>query len=149
MPIFTDYQIIVSRIIDLHTKHCVIMAPITEEQELEIDNAESICIKNNNVAFSIMPNKVIFYGEIDFTAGSEDMDTLSEVNWLSDFIERGICVPSDYNFDEHCCNSPLPLYRYTQTFRPEVLTKYKYACLGKPQRIVIFNHNIHGTYRSA
>ena len=148
MPIFTDYQIIVSRTIDLHTKHCIIMAPITEEQEIQIDKAETVRIETPKVVFSVVPNRVIFYGNIDFKEGSDDMYTLAEVNWLANFIERGICIPADYNYEDHCCNSPLPSHRYTQTFRPEAITKYKYACLGKPERIIIFNHNINGTFRN-
>lgn len=148
MPIFTSYQIITSRILDCHTKHCIIIAPITEEQELELDNAKPIDFNFPNKTIRISSNDVIFYGNIDFNNGSEDMETLSEVNWLSNFIEKGICIPADYNYDEHVCYSPLPSYRYTQTFRPEVLTKYKYACLGKPDRCIIFNYNIHGTFKS-
>ena len=147
MPVFTEYQIIISRIIDMHTKHCIVIAPITEEQELKIDNAETINIQTQVVKFVINPNKVIFYGNIDFSESSEDMDTLSEVSWLNTF-ERGISIPSDYNYKEHVCNSPINVCRYTQTFRPEVLTKYKYACLGKPDRCVIFNHIINGTFKS-
>ena len=58
-------------------------------------------------------------------------------------------VPSDYNYEEHCCYSPIRSYRYYDTTNPAVVAQYMHARLGKPQRCCIFKEKRNGIHKVA
>ena len=118
-------------------KELIIMIPITEDDEKQLDKGSLHIIKGDQ-EFVILPDKIICYGKIDFSNNSEDLDTISNMNWLDHLILRGVTVPSDYNYEEHSCCPPGKYIRYYDTTNPAVIVKYAHACLGKPERCCIF-----------
>lgn len=120
-------------------KESIIMIPITEDDEQKLDKG-SLRVIIDSKEFFIFPNNVICYGEIDFSNDSEDMNTISNMNWLDHLTLRGVTVPSDYNYEDHCCYPPGKYIRYYDTTNPSIVAKYAHACLGKPQRCCIFKH---------
>lgn len=151
MPIFKDYQIILCRTTDFHKQSRIIMIPITEEEEVEIDaklnreKADVIFEKQcGKLKVAIKPRDIQFYGEIDFSDTSEDLDEIDKAKWFESLEEGSVPVPSDYDYNTHCCYSPINKFRYTETFYPSILVRYKHACLGKPERVVIFKATYNG-----
>ena len=142
MPL-TDlqYQVICSRSISKVETELIIMIPISEKEELTLDKGILIA-KRNDFTFTIDKSTVICYGEIDLHDGSDDFEVIQGMNWLDHLGALGICVPSDYSYEEHCCYSPIKSYRYYDTTNPAVVTQYIHGRLGKPQRCCIFKEKI-------
>ena len=137
MPIVQDYYILTSRT-DAKRIEQVIMTYITEEEEQTLDNNEELIIERGEASFNIQGNNVYCYGEVDFNKGSDDCKKIATFNFLNYLGWKGIVIPSDYHYDTHECHSPLKSYRWTETWKPDVLARYAHGCLNKPQRIVLF-----------
>lgn len=149
MPL-TDltYQVICSRSISKVETELIIMIPISEKEELALDKG-LLVTNRDGFQFTIDKSTVICYGEIDFHDGSDDFNVIQDMNWLDHLGALGICVPSDYVYEEHCCYSPIKSYRYYDTTNPAVVAQYMHARLGKPQRCCIFKEKRNGVYRVA
>ena len=149
MPL-TDltYQVICSRSVNKIETELVIMIPISENEEAVLDKGLLVTTRDG-FTFTINKSNVICYGEIDFHNNSDDFDIIQGMNWLDHLDALGICVPSDYNYEEHCCYSPINSYRYYDTTNPAVVAQYIHARLGKPQRCCIFKEKINGTHKIA
>lgn len=137
MPIVQDYYILTSRT-DAKRIEQVIMTYITEEEEQKLDNNEELIIGRGEASFNIQCNNVYCYGEVNFNKGSDDCKKIATFNFLNYLGWKGIVIPSDYHYDTHECHSPLKSYRWTETWKPDVLARYAHGCLNKPQRIVLF-----------
>lgn len=144
MPIIHDYQTLICRTINGKEQHSVIMVPINEREELKFEQTGEISLVRGNIKFNIKAKDVYCYGEIDFSNGSEDMETISEFNWLDFMTERGVSVPANYNYEGHYCLTEGDDYKTYDTTKPEVVAKYKHALLGKPERVIIFRFIKHG-----
>lgn len=144
MPIIsTGYTMICHRSITKTDTQCIYMIDISEEDELKLD--KGLLIKEvKDKVFSIPSSDVICYGEIDFRTNSDDYLAISCMNWLDYLGVFGIPVPSDYDYDEHCCNSPLNVYRWYDTTNPAIVSQYIHGCLGKPKRCCIFKERQYG-----
>lgn len=117
------------------------MIPLTDEEEKALDKGHLHCIKGNQT-FDITANNIICYGEIDFSDCSDDMYTIADMNWLSHLVEHGVDVPSQYNYEEHCCWTPNKMYRTYDTTNPAVVAQYIHGMLGKPKSCCIFKEII-------
>ena len=147
MPITTmGYQTICSHSSSKNEVESIVIISIDEKEEKKLDKGFLQCVRDDQT-FSIHQNEIVCYGEIDFTTGSDDYNTIEEMTWLEYLGAKGICIPSDYNYEEHCCYSPISKCRYTETFNPARLTQYLHSRLGKPQRVCIFKHRSYGTKR--
>lgn len=144
------YQVICSRSLTNNEKELIIMIPISEKEELALDNGFLQTVRGGHT-FNINNNKeqsdIIAYGEIDFHDDSDDFDVIQGMNWLSHLSYRGICVPSDYNYDEHCCYSPNNKARYYDTTNPAIVAQYVHGVLGKPKLCCIFKEKIYASKR--
>lgn len=135
-----EYRIITSHI-DKINKYSIIISSITEEEELDLDNNKAITIKRGNKTFNIQPNNIECYGVIDFHNSSDDMDIIADFNWLNHLTFGGVVVPSNYDYERHCVQTPLNIPLVYDTFRPEVVAQYAHGLIGKPERSIIFKHN--------
>lgn len=142
MPTNKGYYVMTSRSYSRTCKELIIIIPINEAEENNLDNGHLHCIKEGKT-FDITSSDVICYGEIDFHLGSNDFDTISGMNWLDHLTGQGITIPSDYNYNKHCCNSPIGKIRYYDTTNPALVARYAHGCLGKPQRCCIFKEKIY------
>lgn len=141
MPIFPNYYILTSRT-DINEKFQIIISYLTDEEEKRLDDGESITITRGSLKAPIDSHNVYCYGEVDFSKDSKDLEQIAIFNFLSHLNFTGARIPSDYDYETHTCHSPIPFYRYTETWRPEVLTRYAHACINKPSKIVLFRHLI-------
>lgn len=141
MPIMKNYYVMTYRTLTNKSKELIIMIPITEEEELKLDKG-NLQKDINGKSVNIALNKVICYGKIDFSYSSDDLTTIANMNWLDHLIERGITVPSDYDYNTHSCYPPKRRIRNYDTTNPAVLSQYVHACLNKPERCCIFKHII-------
>jgi len=136
-----DYQLICSHSINKFEKELIVIIPITEKEEKQLDKG-FLQTTRDNQTFNIHSNEIICYGEIDFNTGSEDYDVIEDMKWLDHLEAKGICIPSDYNYTNHTCYPPGRKVRWTETFNPAVLAQYIHARLGKPERCCIFKEKI-------
>lgn len=137
LPIIPDYQTLICRTIN-REQHSVMMVPINEHEEDKFEKDGMIRLKRGNLTFNIKAKDVYCYGEIDFSNGSEDMETIADFNWLDFMTFQGVSIPANYNYSDHSCLTDGNDYKTYDTTRPEVLTKYKHGVLGKPERVIIF-----------
>lgn len=117
----------------------IVITSITEEEELALDSGQEITIIRGDVPFIVNPKIVEYYGIIDFNDDSDDMNVIATTsNWFNNVTTCGMWLPSNYNFKEHCALSDLDIPRVYDTYKPEVVAQYGYACIGKPERCAIF-----------
>lgn len=136
MPINTEIQLL-CKVKSKGSINKIYMAPITEEQEVLIRKSCEINIEVNNNVYKVNPNRVWCFGKIDLT-DKHDIDGIESFDWFDDTV-NGVYIPSDYDYNTHTCSSPLPQYRFYETWHNINIVRYKHACLGKPERIVIFS----------
>lgn len=141
MPSNKEYYVMTSRSSSNRSKESIIIIPITEADERRLDKGTLHAVRGDQ-EFFILPDNIICYGKIDFSNSSEDLDTISNMNWLDHLVLKGVTVPSDYNYEEHCCYPPGKYIRYYDTTNPATIAKYVHACLGKPERCCIFKQTI-------
>lgn len=141
MPIFQNYYVLISYIDKKH-KELVVMTYINEEEEQKLDNGEEVKINRGDKTFIIHRNNVYCYGEVDFRKGSEDCEEIANFSFLNFLGYKGVVIPSDYDYEHHECHSPIKYYRWTETWRPDVLARYAHGCLNKPKRIALFKRVI-------
>jgi len=114
--------------------------PITAEQEVQLDKGVNIVVSLETTKFSITPSDIYCYGEIDLSNGSDDYDIFSSFDFLDYMHGKGISIYSNYNYKNHTCTSDIKEARYSETFRPEILSQWAHGFLGKPKRIVLFRY---------
>lgn len=137
MPTDKTYRVISLRKTPIY-KELFIITGISELEYKKIKASDNLNIIRGNVKFNITPDDVLCYGDIDFHNGSEDCDTLDTFNWLEQLYVKGICIPANYDYDNHQCVTKYKRIMYTETFKNSVLCRYYHACLGKPKYTLIF-----------
>ena len=127
---------------DGKAKKVFYIAEIDESIENEIENKKSefinFLIKGNVV--NIPKTQICFYGEMDFTTGSEDYETIKDYDDL--FSGNSSIIPANYNYDTHSCEIKEDILKTWETFRPELIVQYFHGRLGKPKRCIIFKRTI-------
>lgn len=147
MPIFKEYQTIVRKDLGGNTKIRVMMSYLTQEEENLIDANKTIHIKRGELTFDLSPKDIEFYGDVDFSYESDDYYRVDDTTWISSLSDiTPIPIPSKYNYKEHTCKSPKPQYLWTETYSPARVAQYRHACLGKPNKVVIFKYRYHGKF---
>ena len=116
----------------------VMMAPITEEQEKELDNEECIVIKaNDDKSFVITAKECYAYGALDLTPNSDDIEKISKADWF-----RGMYINihlfTQYDYQSHTVTSDVAGGRWYESDNIKKYLPFLYAKLGKPERVVIF-----------
>lgn len=137
MPSDRTYYVMSSHFSNNKGKESIIMIPITEDEEHKLDKGSLNAVRDNQ-KFFISSDNIICYGNIDFSNSSDDMDVISGMNWLNHLSFQGIAVPSDYDYENHCCYPPGKYIRYYDTTNPAIVAQYAHGCLGKPERCCIF-----------
>lgn len=138
LPVREDYYSLIARKTSDKREESVVMTYITEAEEQSIDKGKTIVLKRGNLSFTVNPTDIYCYGEIDFNNNSEDMDVISTFSWLDSLIMRGVCIPSNYNYERHECVSINKRPMWYDTTKCEDYAKYVHGCLGKPKRCLIF-----------
>ena len=144
MPVTTiGYQVITSHFINSHETELIIMISLSEKEEKCLDAGFLKCQKDNQT-FTITKDNIICYGPIDFHTDSDDFYVIEDMKWLEHLTARGICVPANYDYDEHCAYSDIKTYKYYDTTNPAIVAQYIHGILGKPSSCCIFKEKIHG-----
>lgn len=143
MPTKSGFITIACHSINKTQIESVIMIPITEKEEQELDNGVLHYVREN-IDIVIDSKSKPIYGEIDFHTNSDDYKVLETMDWLDYITLCGIHVPANYNYEEHCCYSPIRRYKTYDTVNPAVVAQYKHAFIGKPQRVCIFKLKRYG-----
>ena len=137
MPIDPTYKIVNVRV-NPAFKELIIITGITDNEHNRLLHSADLNIKRGNSEFHITADNVFCYGDIDFSKGSDDCNEIDTFNWLDNLIAKGICIPSNYNYDKHECTTDRKYIMYTETFRNSTLCRYLHGCLGKPKYTLIF-----------
>lgn len=118
-------------------KTVVVMIPITEEQEKEIDDNSYIDINNLRIA----ANSIYCYGNIDIT-NNDDLKSIEKF----DLINKGDddnYIHSNYDYEkgevkyEGKIPKTYPINDAVEWF------KYNHLLIGKPERILIYKCKMH------
>lgn len=115
----------------------VVMLGITEEQEKQLDNGESLLIETDRGIFNVDPDLCYCYGEFDLSPNSDDIIKMYEAKWFNN-LEIRHSVISDYDYENHCGTSDRRGGRWYDTSNLKDYLPYLHGCIGKPKRIVIF-----------
>lgn len=142
LPIYPNYHIL-SRNKSGILKKEIIMIPIDEKEEEEIDNIgdEMLVFHRGNRSFSISMRNIYCYGEVDFT-NQETVNQINAFKFLDYLGIVGVHIYSRYDYKTHSCSSPKRHCLWTETWNPAELAKMAHGYLGKPKRILLFNQNI-------
>lgn len=126
---------------DGKAKKVFYIAEIDESIEEEIENKKSELIKFliKDKVVNISKTQICFYGEMDFTTGGEDYETIKEYDDL--FSGNPSIIPANYNYNTHSCKVE-DILKTWETFRPELIVQYFHGRLGKPKRCMIFKRTI-------
>lgn len=119
------------------------MIPISEQEEKRIDNIKDSTLKfqRGDMSFSVKMRDIYCYGEVDFT-DKEDLNQIDSFDFLDHLGARGIYIWSQYDYKTHSCRTPNKRILWTETWSPSVVAQIAHGCLGKPQRILLFNDYI-------
>lgn len=108
-----------------------VMKEITESQEKELDDLESITIDNKIIS----KDNIYCYGEIDIS-NKEDIDYLKKFNIINLDAENNIHANYDYEKGNVLIEGNIakmsPIWDVIKWF------KYNYLLIGKPKRIIIY-----------
>lgn len=115
----------------------VMMMAITEEDEKELDCGRSLSLVRGKLQFIIHPDLCYAYGPLNLAPGSKDLDYIEEAKWFNSFEIRQFLF-SDYDYETHTLDSDIPSGRWYSSSNVKSYLPYLYACLNKPERIVIF-----------
>ena len=137
MPVYTDYVIVHWKAIDKRIRK-IFMAPITDEDELILDEGRAIFVEINGRNVKLTNKSVICYGCVDFGSDSSDMDFIRNLGWCEGDCFRGTALPSRYNYKNHTAVGNLHGVLWFDTCRTDDVLRYKHGCLGKPKRIVVW-----------
>lgn len=142
----------------------LVMIPITDSEEYVLDiimgNAEGIHDKVeliNLQDYTIKKNNVLAYGHINLKDNSKDFLSLETLKLHNFNIHKGIKVPNNYDYINHCCyvekgkrpnylNSPtlqMDGIDWTTTTNIAKVIQYNHGMLGKPNKVVIFTNFIY------
>lgn len=130
---------------------CVITS-LTDEEEKQLDNGETITIKRpsgcadeHDVYFVINPKDCYGYGDLKFDGSNNDLKDIEILDWFRKYYVK-IFVPSEYDYNTHTVTSDLRTGRWFDTSNPKTFLPYMYACLDKPDKVVIFREYLDPIY---
>lgn len=138
MPTTQNFRILCSNR-GLNSDYQIVLSYLTKEEEIRIDNLGNgrIILPRGDKKFEVKLNKIFCYGEVNFYS-DEDLDTIDDFHFLDYLGAKGIPIPSDYDYETHSCMPPNNILRWRETWSPSELVRYSHACLGKPDRIILF-----------
>ena len=142
MPVDKTYFTLITKAINKLCKESFIMTGITEKEFDKLEKGYNIELERGNLTFDIAPDDICCFGNIDFTEGSEDCDTLDTFNWFDGLGVKGVSIPANYNYKHHQCLSDRKFNRWTETFVISKFCRYVHGVLGKPNYTLIFRMTI-------
>lgn len=120
----------------------VIMAPITAEQEEQLNNEDYIIIKDQfGQSFVVTDNKCYAYGELDLSPKSDNIRKIAESNWFKN-LYINIIMLSEYDYETNTVTSDVEGGRWYETDNVETYLPFLHAKIGKPERVVIFRDDL-------
>lgn len=117
------------------------MAPITEEQENNLDEGKVITLNLHSGTYQINKENIIVYGSIDFSNDSQDMEQIEALDWLNK-VNQSRVVPANYNYETHTAKSDLDVARVYDTSSCKKVVKFGHGVINKPERCIIFKYRI-------
>ena len=108
-----------------------VMREITDKQEQELDELESVNINNKIVS----KEDIYCYGQIDVN-NEEDTNYLKKFNIIN--LDDENPIHANYNYNEGNVLVEGHLAKMITTWNPVEWFKYNYLLLGKPARIIIY-----------
>lgn len=138
LPVVAQCMTICSHI-DKISHFAVNITYITQEEEEQLDNGDTIIIKRDGIHYTIDPKSIFCYGEIDFHTSSDDYLTIEDFDWLK-HADNSFIIPSRLNYDNGTAfhrsrNRP---YTWIDTFNSAAVAQYLHCKIGKPKRTLIF-----------
>lgn len=138
----------------------LVMIPITDEDESVIDSLMQNDPRVQNVNLQnhlIKRDNVLAYGHINLKDNSKDFLSLETLKLHNFNIHKGIKVPNNYDYANHCCyiekgkrpnylNSPtlqMDGIDWTTTTNIAKVIQYNHGMLGKPNKVIIFTNFIY------
>ena len=119
----------------------IIIAPITEEQEKELDSNNMIVLRDQySRTFIATPKNSYAYGKLNLSPKSEDINKILKAQLFRGFYINIVCF-TDYDYDSHTVTSDVPGGRWYETDNVENYLPFLHGKIGNPERVVIFKIN--------
>ena len=116
----------------------IIMAPISEEQEKELDSENMIVLRDQySRTFIATPKNSYAYGKLNLSPKSEDINKIVKAQLFKGFYINIVCF-TDYDYNSHTVTSDVPGGRWYETDNVENYLPFLHGKIGKPERVVIF-----------
>ncbi len=113
-----------------------IMKPISEEEEIELDNKHQIEI-NGNI---IKQNDIYVYGQLDLDC-KEDINYIKKFNLLNT-DDTGNTIYSNIDWEDGTISFENVPKEYL-TWDNLLWFEYNYLLIGRPERVIIYKINKH------
>lgn len=114
------------------------MEPITEEQELRIDNSVkyygAIQFKRKD-GIIVMAKDIYLYGEVNFD-DDNDLDLIERFNLID---ENGNWIYSNFDYEKGNFTTINGIAKRYPTWDLINWFKYCHVLIGKPKRIIVYN----------
>lgn len=124
-------------------KRLINITRLTEREELRIKDGQDIYIVRDGIKYKIKQSSIICFGTIDLSTDSDDYYDIEDLDLLAAATEP-FHMPSPYDYKTHATvlSDTGRSYRYTETYNGAQVAQYLHACIGKPERILIFIHYV-------
>lgn len=135
MPIYRDYHIIYRNTNSISPFN-IIITHLSKEEEIKLESLkdDNIILVRGNKTFNVSKKKIFCYGDIDFN-NEDDIAIINNIKFVND---KPIHLPSDYDFASHECRPKTKGVKYYESWDEAKICKYAYACIGKPNKIILF-----------
>lgn len=122
---------VINRIMNFGTKYAIVMVPLTEGEEQEIDKMANVKIGN----LLIIDKDIYCYGNIDFY-NEEDINGINSFDWIPE--NKGVIIPAKFDYETNTCEAINMTIGHHETFDNLKVAMYCHASIGKPERCLIF-----------
>lgn len=115
--------------------HVIVLEPITEEQEKDIELYDYFSINREGNSIKIKTNNIYFYGEIDVN-NEDDCDIIIKKHLVDTNLIHS-WIPTNFNYNTGFANTK----KWYPTTNALDWFKYCHCRIGKPKRIIAYKIN--------
>lgn len=120
------------------TDEVIVMEPITQEQENEIDNSFA---KHGEIRFIRQNGQILhkenikLYGDVDLSS-KEDLAAIEKFQFIDENWRS--FVYSNFDYDKGVVELVNGKFKYYPTKDPILWFKYNHCLIGKPNKVIIY-----------
>lgn len=132
---------VLSRFKKINSEFHLIMLPLTDEQEIEIEENDKLGLKDvfiDEKGNNINKSNIYFYGELNME-NDNDLNYIEYANIINNDFVR---IPININYKDGIVTTVNGIVKYYDTNNPFKWFRYNHLLIGKPKKIIVFKRKI-------